>query len=104
MNTNTEFIQTNLKKSFVAAVELQRKLKEKKSFICLTTEPYKLKSKVRALPPKAKCIQSNKPPRAAIIHSPNINIVKLEHLTNADCAAGLIKIKNQQVVLSLIHI
>ena len=88
---NIEFIQVNLKKAFVAAIELGSRLGTKEDYVCLVTEPYKYKSKLSNVPQSAKIIaQVDNRTRAAIFYKGPKEILKIEALCEPD--------------LSLIHI
>ena len=84
-----DIIQINLKKAFVATVELNKTIKRLGEYIILATEPYKFKGKLRSVPPKANTICGSEP-RAAIIYGNGIELIKVDHLTNKDCAVGLL--------------
>ena len=80
-----DFLQINLRKAFIAAVELNKQVSELKEYVVLASETYNFKGRVRLLPR-----MSHPNPRAAIICSRDLNIIKIEKLTTRD--------------LSLIHI
>ena len=71
-----EFVQINMKKAFVAAVELNKMVSSIKDYITLATETYNFKGKVRSVPTRAGII-CHENPRAAIFSSVGIKIVKL---------------------------
>ena len=102
--TGTDFVQINQKKALLAAVELQRSQKEKDSFVCMLTEPYRFKDKVRALPINSRCIAGTTKPRAALIHSLNIPLVNLEELNTSDCAVGLLKEGESNIVIASVYL
>ena len=93
-----EFIQVNLKKAFLAAVELNKRVRDKKEYVILAKETYNFKGKVRSLPPKSNVICGDNP-RAAIIHGSGLEIIKIEKLTNRDCAVGLIKRGEEKILI-----
>ena len=80
------FVQVNLKKAFIAAVELNKRLEGLEQYIALITESYNFKGKIRSLPRGSRVI-SCQDCRAAIICSSGINLIKIEKLTRKDCAA-----------------
>ena len=62
-----QFVQINLKKSFVAAVELNKTVKTFESYIIAATETYNFRGKIRSAPPRSKTISHSENPRAALI-------------------------------------
>ena len=89
-----------MKKSFIAAVELAKRLTDKDDYICLITEPYGNKNRVGAVPSGAKTISYGKSQtRAAIMFSSEVGLLHIESLCNEDCAVGLLKLDG---VLTLI--
>ena len=79
-----DIFQLNQHKSFTVAVELERKLKSLDEYICLLTEPYKVKCKLAAKPigAKALVVKSATPPRAAILHKGCRQLICIESLCN----------------------
>ena len=92
------FFQLNLKKAFIAAVELNKRVKGLDDYVILATETYNFKNQIRSLPPKGNAIGSSNP-RAAIIYGPGLEIIKVEILTTRDCAVGLLKLGNEKILI-----
>ena len=98
-----DIVQVNLKKAFIAAVELNKTIKNLGEYIVLATEPYKFKSKLRSIPPKANTICALDP-RAAIIYGNGIELIKVEHLTKRDCAVGVLKTGDEKVLIASVYL
>ena len=98
-----EFIQINLKKSFVAAIELNKKVSNKDNYVVLATKTYNFNGKVISLPKKSLSM-SHENPRAAIIFNKDLNLIKIEQLTNRDCAVGLLQVQNEKVLVASIYL
>ena len=91
-----QFVQVNLKKAFIAAVELNKTLSAIGEFIALITEPYAFNGKIRSAPPRCTKIAFDEKPRAAILASNNINIITIQKLTSRDCAVGLLQTEEKK--------
>ena len=100
--TVIDFIQVNTKKAFAAAVELNSLVTKKKEYVCLVSEPYVFKEKVCAAPPSCT-IASGKNPRAAIFGRKSLNLIKIDHLTNRDCAVALLRTKERDILLASVY-
>ena len=98
------FLQLNMKKAFVAAVELSSRLEGKENFACLVTEPYRYKEKIASLPPGVKALCSKKNARAAIFYKGEDEIMDIETLTNPDCAVGLLKHKEGSILVASVYL
>ena len=61
-----DFLQINLRKAFIAAVELNKQVSELKEYVVLASKTYNFKGRVRSLPRMSQSI-SHPNPRAAII-------------------------------------
>ena len=93
------FIQLNMRKAFVAAMELGRRVaKLETEVVCLITEPSRYKNKVCSLPRGFKSIAAPGA-RAAIYWRGNFDVLKIEQLCNMDCAVGIIKIGRNNLLL-----
>ena len=103
MTAKINFIQLNQKKTFASAVELNNKLCGMKDFIVMSTEPYVKMGKIASAPPNTVVISYGENPRAAIITSKNLNILKLDNLSTKDCAVAILKTSNEQSVLASIY-
>ena len=99
-----DFLQLNMKKSFVAAVELSKRFDGKENLACLITEPYRYREKIALTPPGATVITSKKNSRAAIIYKSKGEILPLESLMNGDCAVGLLRTNNKTIVIASIYL
>ena len=98
-----DIVQINLKKAFVATVELNRKIKNLNRYVALTTEPYKFNGKIRSVPPKANTI-CDTDPRAAIIYGGGLELIKVDHLTSRDFAVGLLKTKTEKILIASVYL
>ena len=97
--TKLPFVQLNMRKAFVAAMELGRRVaKLDNEVVCLITEPSRYKNKVCSLPRGFKSLAAPNA-RAAIYWRGNFDILKVETLCNADCAVGIIKIGRNNLLL-----
>ena len=103
MNSPIDFVQINLKKSFIATVELNKTVKNLDNYIILASETYNFKGKVRSSPPKSNIISSDNG-RAAIISSPDLKLIKLEKLMSRDCAVGLLQTGKEKVLIASIYL
>ena len=97
------FIQINMKKAFTAAIELNKKLCHLPDYIVLATETYNFKGKVRSLP-RGSTVINHENPRAAIIASSGLNIIKMEQLCTRDCAVGLLLHKGEKILIASIYL
>ena len=98
-----DFLQINLRKAFIAAVELNKQVSELKEYVVLASETYNFKGRVRSLPRMSQSI-SHPNPRAAIICSRDLNIIKIEKLTTRDCAVGLLQRGGKKVLIASIYL
>ena len=98
-----EFVQVNLKKAFIAAVELNKTVRNLDDYVVLATETYNFKGKIRALPPRSKVVCAHNP-RAALICSPDSKIIKLERLTTRDCAVGLLQAGGEKIIIASVYL
>ena len=73
-----DFLQLNMKKSFVAAVELNKNLADTENFVCLITEPYRNGNKIAAIPPNSRVICKTGNTRAAILVRTTIECLVLK--------------------------
>ena len=97
--SKVSFIQLNERKSFAAATELNNMVTKCDKYVSLLTEPYSFKKFIAARPPGSRVISSNDEPRAAIIHHRELNIIKLEQFTKRDCAVGIMRTENEEVLI-----
>ena len=94
------FIQLNMRKAFVASVELSKLAASlEKNIVCLITEPFRRKGKICSIPRGFKCISAQNGARAAILYGGGTEILMVENLTNEDCAVGLIKINKRNIII-----
>ena len=98
-----KFVQINLKKAFAAAVELNRRVNKMESYIILASETYNFKGKIRSLPRGSRTISCENS-RAALIFSQDIQLIKIEKLTNKDCAVGLLQIGREKVLIASMYL
>jgi hypothetical protein len=97
------FTQVNKNKALLAAVQLAKTFKENKLSVALVTEPYAHFNKPISLPVGTKAIFHNENPRAAIIHSKEINLTKVQHLTCRDMAAGVLRVGERSIMCLSIY-
>ena len=87
----------------LAAVCLNERIKGlKEDFICLITEPHNYRGKEASLPRNCKVVPYNlreKECRAAIIASPNIEIVEISDLCTKDSAVAYCNIDNKRILV-----
>ena len=102
-SSKISFIQQNFKKSFLASVELNKRLENAEQFICLASEPYIAFDKVGNLAKGTKAYSSDKSPRAAIIYDKSVCITGIPKLSNRDCAVAFSKINGNYVVIASIY-
>ena len=103
MSLFAEFIQLNLKKSFLANVELSNYLRDSTGEkICMISEPYRVRGKISSLPKGYNCIASRENARAAIFWRGR-EIIKVDKLCGNDYAVGIRKINGKNVVLASIY-
>ena len=98
------FIQLNMKKAFVAAVELAKYLEGKENFTCLITEPYRHKEKIAMVPTGVNQICSSRNARAAIFYKGTLDLLGIESLTIEDCAVGLLKTQSQKNLIASVYL
>ena len=104
-NPFLSFIQVNLKKSFVAAVEMNKRVNEMSQYIALVTEPYRYNNKFCLPPPGSKVIMAgDEKPRTAIISKGCWNIVALENYCNKDCTVALASNRGEKILLASIYL
>ena len=95
---NLQFYQTNLKKSFLAAVEMNKTLSEYKEYVVLCTEPYRYNNKFCLKPPGSQIAMfGREKSRASIIYKCNNTIVPIEKLSNGDCVAAIMTIGKEDI-------
>ena len=99
-----DFLQLNMKKAFLAAVELSKRAEGKENLTCLVTEPYRYKEKIATVPPGMKIIGSKKSARAAIFHKGSNEMLPVDSLINTDCAVGLLKLKDNTVLVASVYL
>ena len=99
-----EVIQLNMKKAFLAAIELAKRVEGKENLTCLIPEPYRYKEKISSLPPGMKMIGVKKNSRAAIFYKGEQEMLPVESLTNADCAVGLLKMRDSTVLTASVYL
>ena len=86
------FLQLNMHRAQAASAFLQTAV-DSVNYIALLTEPYSYKNKCAVLPASYVAIPRNElaqRPRAAILHHQSLQLVEVKHLTNADCAVGVV--------------
>ena len=92
MGETAKFIQLNMNRTGLAAVCLNERIKGIKSeFVCLITEPHNYGGKVASLPRNCHLVPDTlkgKECRAAIIASPNLQLVEVSELCTKDCAVA----------------
>ena len=99
------FIQTNLKKSFLAGVELNKRLSNYGQYAVLLTEPYRYNNKFCLKPTGSNVFMpGGSSSRAAIITDRRTELIKIERLSNADCAVAIIKIEGKKIVLASVYL
>ena len=76
-------LQLNQNKAFTAAVELNKRLTRTDEYICLVTEPFKVKCRVASRPEGSRVLvqKSVTPPRAAIYYKGNFNLTMVENIS-----------------------
>ena len=100
-----DFVQLNMKKSYLAAVELGKNTGgNRNSLICMVTEPYRKEGKVCSIPKGFRCISSKENARAAIFWSRDLNVYKVDALSNQDCAVGLTRIDRLNVLIVSVYL
>ena len=98
--SKVNFIQLNMRKAFVASMELGRRVTKLESeVVCLITEPFRYKNKVCSLPRGFRILSAPLQARAAIFWRGNFDILKIESLCNADCAVGIIRMGKNNLLL-----
>ena len=97
----TEIFQLNQKKSFMCAVELNKVVTKVKEYICLISEPFKVKCRIASRPDQSKVlvVKSLTPPRAAIYYKCRHEIIMLDFLSNEDCVVGLLNNGDEKILL-----
>ena len=102
---SVKFLQLNQQKSFNAAIELDRKLKLEEKYICLITEPYKVKCRVSARPSDSKVlvVRSTTPPRAAIYYRYPKDIIMIDSLSNPDCVVAILNAGEEKILLASVY-
>ena len=87
----------------LAAVCLNERIKGLKGdLICIITEPHNYGGKVASLPRNCKfipCTLKEKECRAAVIASPNIEIVEISELCTKDSAVAYCNIDNTRILV-----
>ena len=96
-------VQVNLKKALVAAIELNKNIKNDSNTVGFITEPYVSKGKLSCIPPGCYTICGVNP-RAALICSHNSGIIALEQFTHSDIAVGLYQKDNEKVLLASVYL
>ena len=99
-------IQQKFQKSYVGDVELNKKLDELDTYICLLQEPYCYKGKLAGLPQGTKVIPSPtvvELPRASLITSSDLSTTELAHLCGTDLAVGQIDIGDKHIVMASLY-
>ena len=100
-----EIVQINMKKAFVAAMELNRKLDGKKDFICLVTEPYRNRNKIAASPNGSTvCNSKGINLRASIFSNTGSTVLAMDHLCNDDCAVILLKSEGGATLIASVYL
>ena len=103
MASRIQFIQLNMNRAGLAAVCLNERLRGMKGdFICLLTEPHNYGGRIASLPRNCKYVPETlkeKECRAAIIASPNIEIVEISELCTKDSAVAYCNIDNSRMLV-----
>ena len=100
-----DFIQLNMNKAFLAAVELGNLLKEfKTQTIALLTEPYIYKNSVITLPPGTRKFQKhNVDARAAIVCSPDMQLIFIDTISSRDASVAFLSLKEGNMIIASIY-
>ena len=92
----------------LAAVCLNERIKSIKSeFVCLITEPHNYGGKVASLPRNCHLVPDTlkeKECRAAIIASPNLELVEVSELCTKDCAVAYCTINKTRILICSIYL
>ena len=104
--TLLEVFQINANKAFAAAVDLNSRLEILSQYLCLVTEPYKVKCKLTNKPLGAKClvIKSQIPPRAAIFYKGVEDLIMIDVLSNEDCVVGLFNTDENKLLIASVYL
>ena len=100
------FVQLNMHRALVAAVELQKRLASTPA-ICMVMEPCTHLNKVCHIPPNMTCVPSTtmtSRPRTAIFVPRHIPHVFLEQLSGRDCAVVLVDTPRGKLLLASIYL
>ena len=101
-------IQINLHKSALAAAELQNNPTTLScDYVCLVQEPSLFKGKFQNKPLASRAYPSvfvSENPRAAIFSAKNLNMLELPDLEDRDCAVGLIKVNNRNIIVASLYL
>ena len=101
MNKLISFVQINMNRSGLAAVELNERLKKVKDhYVCLVTEPFRYRGKIASAPAKACIVPGNiADPRATILSS--IELTEITALCTRDSAVALLKSKELSILIAV---
>ena len=101
-------LQLNLRKSHLAAAELQKKVDELNSdFICLVQEPSVYKGKFRNKPRRSKVVPSpfvTENPRAGVIFSDGLKVSELPSLEDRDTAVVILKTESKSLIVASLYL
>ena len=101
-------IQLNLRKSPLAAAELQKKADDLNSdFLCLVQEPSVYKGKFRNRPYRSRAFPSSfitENPRAGIIYSDRLKVSELPTLEDKDSAVAILKNGSKTMIIASLYL
>ena len=105
-----QFSQLNLHKSVQANTLAGQAMEGKTGVISLLTEPHTIQNRLHTFPRGTtsvfdRNINNKQPgPRAAIVASRDLGINSLDQWCNRDCAAALMTVEGQQVVVASVYL
>ena len=99
------FMQINMKKAFVACIELNKCLLELDHFVVFVTEPYRNKGKLAGFPSTiGRVTGSSKDMRTGILFGGGAEVIGDETLSNSDCTVGLLQAGDQSIMLASVYL